>query len=81
MDFAQAVEALQRAEDALGNELALAVPDCTDARSLVERICELAHRICELRDEAPGEREVRARCQSATDSCTRAQERLAARCP
>lgn len=56
-------------------------PDCTAARELRDRICDLSDAICSLaaRDGAP--HEIMDRCTTARTSCERARSEVSNACP
>jgi hypothetical protein len=70
------IEALARR---LEGTLTLAVPDCTTAWSLRDRICDLADRICDLAGRS-AERDVAERCSDGRTRCARATSRVRESC-
>jgi hypothetical protein len=81
LDYEGATKALSQATDAFESAVALADLDCTLVQSLKARICDLAARICKLEGESPPASGSAARCEDAKESCTRAEDRTAERCP
>ena len=71
-------EAYDAEEHATG---AQAGPDCSSARDLRDRICELAEAICALAARSDAAPETIASCETSRTSCKDARERVAAACP
>jgi hypothetical protein len=74
-----AVKQLAQATKELDDLLAAGAPDCGAAKTLRDRICALAARICELaeRNKDP---ELNQRCEESKASCKRATTRVARVC-
>jgi hypothetical protein len=56
-------------------------PDCSAARDLRDRICDLADAICALAARAGAPHEIMDRCTSARASCERARSEVSNACP
>lgn len=78
MDLPAAERALAQATRELNDALALAAPDCGLARTLRDRICELADRICRLGESDPT---VAAHCADGKSRCSDATTRVGSQCP
>lgn len=56
-------------------------PDCSAARDLRDRICQLADAICALATRSDAAPETAATCDSSRTSCERARKQVAGACP
>jgi hypothetical protein len=77
-DLETQTSALLQASKELDHALALAAPDCGLARTLRDRVCEIADRICGLRDPNPN---VQVRCEDGKTRCASAKARVREHCP
>jgi hypothetical protein len=78
MDLSAAERGISRAAKELDDTLALASPDCGLARTLRDRICEIAVRICKLGESDPS---IGPRCDDGKNRCADARKRRGAQCP
>ncbi len=65
----------------LDNATTLAAVDCTSARDLRDRICDLSSRICEIASDNPDDRPTADRCADGRARCEGASDRVAQSCP
>jgi hypothetical protein len=79
LSLEDATRELARAEKQLGDAVALTAPDCELARTLRDRICELADRICELTRGA-ADPAMTERCDDGKRRCEKAKNNVGARC-
>jgi hypothetical protein len=77
MDAATAVLALAETAKRLPESLASSAPDCSRARTVRDRMCELADYVCHL---GGSNLSVRGRCDGASSRCEGAKETVAAQC-
>lgn len=80
LDAEGTLRELLLAEKQLGEAVALAAPDCTTARGLRDRICELATRLCLISSPSP-DLDLKAKCVDGKARCERAREKVGERCP
>lgn len=65
----------------LDNATTLAAVDCTSARDLRDRICELSSRICDIASDNPDDQPTAERCADGRARCEGASDRVAQSCP
>lgn len=59
----------------------LASVDCSSARDLRDRICDLSGRICEIADDNPDDDPTAERCRDGRARCRGAAQRVSQSCP
>lgn len=59
----------------------LAAVDCSSARDLRDRICDLSGRICEIADDNPNDDPTAERCRDGRARCRGASNRVSQSCP
>jgi hypothetical protein len=74
------VDDLMSQQSAPAEEMDAHEPDCSAARDLRDRICELADAICALAARPDAARETAATCDAARGSCERARSKVDAMC-
>ena len=59
----------------------LSTVDCSSARDLRDRICELSERICDIADDHPDDDPTAERCRDGEARCRGASNRVRQSCP